>query len=131
MNYSTTAGHCPSSAGHSRTAAGIDWACCSSSPGAGHSRADASAAAAEVSIVRTLRHPSVVVPASVTKIPTDCYAPQWDLRLDSVAPSATTNALGSFDIAAATETVAAAAAGQVIAQKSYNGKRERERGRRG
>lgn len=67
-------------AGHSRTAAGTGWACCSSAaPGVAHSHVDASADAAAEASTGPRQHqaaPVAVDPASETTIPTDCYAPQ-------------------------------------------------------
>lgn len=127
MNYLTTADR-PSTAVRSRTAAGTGQGCCNNAaPGAAHSRGDVNAAAAEASTtVQTLqRSPAAADPASVTRIPTGCFAPQSDWRLD-VAPSETANGLGSFGIVAAAApvfvvVVAVIAAGQVIARK-YCGK---------
>lgn len=122
-NCSTTAGR-PSTAAHSRTAAGIGSGCCSSAvPGAGHSHADASAAAVASTVLwRLLFLGSVVVPAWATMIQIDCFAwPQWDSRLDYVVLATTTNGLGSFGIAvpavASVVVVPVIAAAQVIARK--------------
>lgn len=120
MNCSTTAGPSPSSAGHSRTAADTGWACCSSAvPGAAHSRVGASAAAAAaVWTVLSLQPTGSAVagPASGTTIPTGCCAgPQWDSRLDYVAPATTTNGLGSFGTAGLVAAAASAAVVVVVA----------------